>query len=136
MEREMPGDQPSRRTILVVDDDQMVLSIISEYLTEFGYEVLTANSLEKGLAAFRSRMKDVDLVMIDIKIGRESGFDLANRLEDEFRFYHYVFLTAFFWEEKTLEELLRRGKPYFEKPLKFEKEVLPFLEEYFKKNER
>jgi len=120
----------------VVDDDQMVLSIISEYLTEFGYEVLTANSLEKGLAAFRSRMKDVDLVMIDIKIGRESGFDLANRLEDEFRFYHYVFLTAFFWEEKTLEELLRRGKPYFEKPLKFEKEVLPFLEEYFKKNER
>jgi len=136
MEREMQGDQPGRRTILVVDDDQMVLSIISEYLTEFGYEVLTANSLEKGLAAFRSRMKDVDLVMIDIKIGRESGFDLANRLEDEFRFYHYVFLTAFFWEEKTLEELLRRGKPYFEKPLKFEKEVLPFLEEYFKKNER
>lgn len=126
----------SKRTILVVDDDPMVLSIISEYLTEFGYEVLTARDIQGGTEAFRSRLNDIDLVMIDVKIGRESGFELANRLEDEFRFYDYVFLTAFFWEEKTLEELLRRGKPYFEKPLKFEKEVIPFLEEYFKKDRR
>ena len=105
----------SKRTILVVDDDQMVLSIISEYLTEFGYEVLTAGDIQTGIQAFQSRTKDIDLVMIDIKIGRESGFDLANKLEDEYRFYDYIFLTAFFWEEKTLEELLRRGKPYFEK---------------------
>jgi DNA-binding response OmpR family regulator len=132
----MEGTGMNEKTILVVDDDQMVLSIISEYLTEFGYEVLSAGDLKRGVEIFRSRMKDIDLVMIDIKIGRESGFELANTLEDEFRFYDYVFLTAFFWEEKTLEELLRRGKPYFEKPLKFEKEVLPFLEEYFKKNQR
>jgi DNA-binding response OmpR family regulator len=131
-ESEMEGVRMNKRTILVVDDDQMVLSIISEYLTEFGYEVLTASDLKGGIEAFRSRIKEIDLVMIDIKIGRESGFELANKLEDEFHFYHYVFLTAFFWEEKTLEELLRRGKPYFEKPLKFEKEVLPFLEEYFR----
>jgi DNA-binding response OmpR family regulator len=128
-------DRPGihKRTILVVDDDRMVLSIISEYLTEFGYGVLTAGDLKSGLEALRSGIKDIDLVMIDIKIGRENGFELADMIEDEFRFYHYVFLTAFFWEEKTLEELLRRGKPYFEKPLRFEKEVLPFLEEYFKK---
>jgi DNA-binding response OmpR family regulator len=123
-----------RKTILVVDDDRMVLDILSDYLGEFGYEVLTAEDVKSGAEAFRSRLKDIDLVMIDVKIGRESGFALADTLEDEFRFYHYVFLTAFFWEEKTLEELLRRGKPYFEKPLKFEKEVLPFLEAYFKED--
>jgi DNA-binding response OmpR family regulator len=126
----------SKKTILVVDDDQMVLSIISEHLAEYGYEVITASDLKGGVEAFRFRIKDIDLAMIDIRIGRESGFELANRIEEEFRFYHYVFLTAFFWEEETLEELLRRGKPYFEKPLKFEKEVIPFLEEYFKEHQR
>jgi two-component system response regulator VanR len=131
-ERDPKGVWMKKKTILVVDDDQMVLSIISEYLTEFGYEVLSASDVKTGLGVFRSRGKDIDLAMIDIKIGRESGFTFADTLEDEFRFYHYAFLTAFFWEEKTLEELLRRGKPYFEKPLKFEKEVLPFLEDYFK----
>lgn len=122
----------TKRTILVVDDDQMVLSIIYDYLSELGYEVLTAADVKGGTEAFRSRVEDIDLVMIDVRIGRESGFTLADILEDQFRFYHYVFLTAFFWEEKTLEELLRRGKPYFEKPLQFEKGVLPFLKEYFR----
>lgn len=120
-----------KRTILVIDDDRMVLSVISDYLAEFGYEVITAADLKSGIAAFQSRRKDIGLVMIDLKVGRESGFTIADTLESRFRFYHYVFLTAFFWEEKTLEELLKRGKPYFEKPLKFEKEVLPYLNDHF-----
>lgn len=121
-----------KRTILVIDDDRMVLSVISDYLAEFGYEVITAADLKSGIEAFQSRRKDIGLVMIDLKVGRESGFTIADTLESRFRFYQYVFLTAFFWEEKTLEELLRRGKPYFEKPLKFEKEVLPYLNDHFK----
>lgn len=120
-----------RRTILVVDDDQTILTIISAFLTQSGYEVLTASDISTCVELFKARGHQIDLAMIDVKIGKESGFDLADMLENEFKFYHQVFMTAFFWEESTLEGLLERGKPYFEKPLKFEKEVLPFLEEYF-----
>ena len=120
-----------KRTILVVDDDQSILTILSEYLSQVGYEVLTANNVTSCLEIFSTRSKDIDLALLDIRIGRESGFDLADTLEDKFRFHRYVFLTAFFWEEKTLEQLLQRGKPYFDKPLKFEKELLPFLKHYF-----
>jgi len=125
-----------KRTLLVVDDDQSILMILSEYLTQVGYEVLTANDMSSCLEIFNSRSKDIDLALLDIKIGAESGFDLADALEDKFRFNRYVFLTAFFWEEKTLEQLLQRGKPYFEKPLKFEKELLPFLKQYFGEEQR
>jgi two-component system NtrC family sensor kinase len=125
-----------KRTLLVVDDDQSILMILSEYLTQVGYEVLTANNVSSCLEIFNSRSKDIDLALLDIKIGAESGFDLADSLEDKFRFNRYVFLTAFFWEEKTLEQLLQRGKPYFEKPLKFEKELLPFLTQYFGEEQR
>jgi len=125
-----------KRTILVVDDDQSILMILSDYLTQVGYEALTANDISSCLEIFSTRSKDIDLAMLDIKIGRESGFDLADTLEDKFRFHRYIFLTAFFWEEKTLEQLLQRGKPYFEKPLKFEKELLPFLKQYFGEEQR
>jgi DNA-binding response OmpR family regulator len=125
-----------KRTIVVVDDDQSILMILSDYLTQVGYEVLTANDVSSCLQIFSARSKDIDLAMIDIKIGRESGFDLADTLEDKFRFHRYAFLTAFFWEEKTLEQLLQRGKPYFEKPLKLEKELLPFLRQYFGDEQR
>ena len=122
----------NKRTILVVDDDALVLSMISDFLTGSGYQAITATDLQGAAEAFQSRRKDIDLAMIDVKIGPESGFALADILEERFHFYDYVFLTAFFWEEKTLEELLRRGKPYFEKPLKFENEVLLFLEKHFR----
>jgi two-component system NtrC family sensor kinase len=125
-----------KRTILVVDDDQSILMILSDYLAQIGYEALTANSVSSSLEIFSSRSKEIDLALLDIKIGAESGFDLADALEDKFRFNRYVFLTAFFWEEKTLEQLLQRGKPYFEKPLKFEKELLPFLKQYFGEEQR
>src|SRR5512139_2826419 len=95
-----------KRTLLVVDDDQSILMILSEYLTQVGYEVLTANDVSSCLEIFNYRSKDIDLALLDIKIGAESGFDLADSLEDKFRFNRYVFLTAFFWEENTLEQLL------------------------------
>jgi CheY-like chemotaxis protein len=125
-----------KRTILVVDDDQSILMILSDYLTQVGYEVLTANDVSSCLEIFNTRFKDIDLAMFDIKIGRESGFELADTLEEKFRFHRYLFLTAFFWEEETLEQLLQRGKPYFEKPLKLEKELLPFLQQYFGDEQR
>jgi len=125
----------TKRSIVVVDDDQTVLTIISAFLSQSGYEVLTAKDISACVDVFKTRRDEIDLAMIDVKIGRESGFDLADILEQDFKFYDQVFMTAFFWEEKTLEELLERGKPYFEKPLKLEGEVLPFLEEYFGKDE-
>jgi DNA-binding response OmpR family regulator len=125
-----------KRTIVVVDDDQSILMILWEYLTQVGYEVLTANDVSSCLEIFNTRSKDIDLAILDIKIGRESGFELADTLEEKFRFHRYLFLTAFFWEEKTLEQLLQRGKPYFEKPLKLEKELLPFLKQYFGDEQR
>ena len=120
-----------KKTILVVDDDDSILMIVSDYLTQVGYDVLTAKDVSSCLEVFKAKPKNIDLALLDIKLGRESGFDLADMLEDQFRFHHHAFLTAYFWEEKTLEQLLHRGKPYFEKPIKFDKELLPFLKQYF-----
>jgi DNA-binding NtrC family response regulator len=125
-----------KRTILVVDDDQSILMVLSDFLTQLGYDVITANNVSSCLEIFSTLSKTIDLAMLDMKIGRESGFDLADALEKKFRFHRYIFLTAFFWEEKTLEQLLQRGKPYFEKPIKYEKELLPFLKQYFGEEKR
>jgi two-component system response regulator PilR (NtrC family) len=124
-----------KATILIVDDEETMLFLVSEVLKRKGYDVLTANGVSSGLELFKSHRNKIDLVMIDIRLGKESGFDLADALEKDFKFHRHVFLTAFFWEEKTLEQLLARGKPYFEKPLKFDTEVLPFLRKYFHKEQ-
>lgn len=121
----------SKRGILVVDDDDFVLVIICEWLALSGYTVFAAEDVKGALKTFRQHRDEIDLLFSDVKLRHETGFDLADALEREFGFQDYAFFTSFFWEEDTVEELLRRGKPYFEKPLQFKQVILPFLETYF-----
>ena len=72
-----------KRTILVVDDDQSILMVLSDFLTQLGYDVITANNVSSCLEIFSTRSKTIDLAMLDMKIGRESGFDLADALEEK-----------------------------------------------------
>lgn len=53
-------------TILIIDDDEITLEILSEILRSLGHEVVTAASGEEGLTLFREQAPDaviVDLIM-------------------------------------------------------------------------
>src|ERR1700692_2168987 len=66
--------------ILVVDDQPEICDLVHGYLTEEGFRVSTANDgagLRSGMA--RSR---VDLVILDLMLGREDGLSLARELRD------------------------------------------------------
>ncbi|MBN2126682.1 MAG: response regulator [Deltaproteobacteria bacterium] len=120
-----------RHAILVVDDDKTILSIISDWLIKDGFRVYPAQNTTEAVEHCRLHREEIRLAVIDVKLEYESGFDLADLLEKEYGLTHVVFITAFFWDKDTNEELLRRGKPYFEKPIKFKRELLPFLHKYF-----
>ena len=120
-----------KRRILIVDDDRTVLSIITDLLRQKGYDVFGAATIAEAMALFEKHREEIALAMIDIVLDNENGFDLANALEKEFDFNRFVFFTAYFWQETIMEELKRREAVFFEKPLKFQKEVLPFLSDFF-----
>jgi DNA-binding NtrC family response regulator len=124
-----------KRRILIVDDDRTVLAIITDLLGQQGYDVFGAASIAEAMWLFEKHREEIALAMIDIVLDNESGFDLANAIEKAFDFNSFVFFTAYFWQETIMEELKRREAVFFEKPLKFQKEVLPFLENYFETEE-
>ena len=115
-----------KRGILVVDDDDSVLMMISDRLTRNGYRVFAADDVSTPLLAYAGHRDEIDLLMTDIKLHFESGFDLADALEQRYDFRHHVFFTSFLREPEVAEELVNRGKPCFEKPLEFKKRSSPF----------
>jgi DNA-binding response OmpR family regulator len=121
--------------LIVVEDDIIILKMISDWLAGRGYRVYSEPDPASAIELFRAETGKIDLALIDVHLHPKSGFALADTLEKEFHFSDVIFMTAFFWEEDTLNELLKRGKPFFEKPLKFEEEVLPFIEKYLQEKE-
>lgn len=67
---------PSR--VLVVDDEPMVLEVVTAYLERDGFEVVTATNGREALAAIEKARPD--LVVLDVMLPEIDGFDVLGRI--------------------------------------------------------
>jgi len=63
-----------RGSLLLVDDDRLILDSMSEWLREQGYDTATAPSREQALRQLQERT--FELVLADIRLADGDGFDV------------------------------------------------------------
>lgn len=104
-------------SILVVDDEAMVLVLVQRILSDAGYSVVTAQSGFECLELFRHRPHAYDLVLLDLNMPFLSGEETFRRLH-QIRSDVPVILCVGFMEEDRIEHLLSTGLAGFlRKPL-------------------
>jgi two-component system cell cycle sensor histidine kinase/response regulator CckA len=67
-------------TILAVDDEPLMLTLIATVLRENGYHVLTADCAAQAIALFREDPESVDLLISDVVMPGMDGPSLAKEL--------------------------------------------------------
>ena len=67
-------------TILVVDDENLILTMAETILTEYGYHVLTAGNGQKAMAILSREDTKTDLIITDLVMPVMSGRELAERV--------------------------------------------------------
>ena len=77
--------------ILAIDDQKLILLSVERRLTELGYEVRTANSIETGIKLFDSFKPD--LVLLDMNMPEMSGLELVSCTGTEVVKYIRVFMN-------------------------------------------
>jgi PAS domain S-box-containing protein len=75
-----PASTRGDETILVVDDERMVLDLTSRVLAREGYTMLAANSPEAALAIAAAHVGPIHLLVTDVVMPTMNGVDLAARL--------------------------------------------------------
>ncbi|MDJ0837951.1 MAG: PAS domain S-box protein [Acidobacteriota bacterium] len=78
--RPLPAPTTGTGTVLIVDDEEMILEVGSAMLNKLGYQVLTAADADTALALFREHQASVDLVILDMIMPGQSGGELYERL--------------------------------------------------------
>jgi signal transduction histidine kinase/DNA-binding response OmpR family regulator len=75
--------RPGCRHVLVIDDDPLVLTVVSEILESLGCVVTASDGVgpvEDALAGATGKKAPVDLVLVDVQLGRLSGVEVCKQL--------------------------------------------------------
>ena len=68
------------KTVLVVDDDALVRSMMDHVLQQHGFTVITAGSSMQAIELFRSHAEEIDLVISDVSMPEMDGVALVTEL--------------------------------------------------------
>ena len=108
----------SRRSpyrILVVEDEQLMRSIIAQLLRSEGHEVIEAHAAEVALTIFEK--EKIDLAILDVNLGQGgSGLDLLGKIRDLDPEVMGIILTAYASVESAVDALRKGAYDYLTKP--------------------
>jgi len=86
--------QSDQLKLLIVEDDKILLTMMSHALTAEGFNVLAANDAQSAMQYFDKARPDVVILDIDLGAG-PSGIDLANKMRQISGRIAIVFCTSF-----------------------------------------
>ncbi len=102
--------------ILVVDDEEDVVEVVSHFLQEEGYTVLKAYDGEEALQKANS---EIDLIVLDIMLPGLDGYEVCQRLRSrvETETIPIIFLSAKIEEADQVRGLMIGADDYLTKPV-------------------
>ena len=113
---------PSKKKILLVEDDNNFGSILRDYLTLHSYETTLAKNGIEGLEKFRKH--NYDLCILDVMMPFKDGFSLASDIRSINDEVPLIFLTAKSLKEDVIKGFKIGADDYLIKP--FDSEILLF----------
>ena len=101
--------------ILVIDDDRSIRETLELYLTEEGYEVVTAATGTEGLNRFVETSPDV--VILDIRLPDVDGFTVLEDLREDEENVKVIMITAHHDMDSTISAMKGGAFDYIHKPV-------------------
>lgn len=105
----------NRGKLLLVDDDQLLLQSMAQWLRQRGYSVTEANSATMARAELRAR--EFDLALVDVRLEDGAGFDVVAEFRHQSARTPFVLMTGYGSVETGIEALRAGASDLLLKPL-------------------
>src|SRR6516165_1928524 len=108
--------------ILIVDDEQAIVEVISNLCRDAGHQAFPYSSSEAATEALRKI--NPHLVVVDVKMEKVTGFDILRECRAKFPQTAVIMITAFASVETAVEALKIGAYDYVTKPFKVDELLL------------
>jgi two-component system response regulator HydG len=108
---------PQKPQLVVVDDEQGILDVVSRFAQRAGYDVVTYSSGREVIAQLQTRR--ADLVLVDLRMPDVGGLDVLRAIHDVDPRCQAVLMTGYASVETAVEAIKLGATDYLSKPLDF-----------------
>ncbi|MBA3888664.1 MAG: sigma-54-dependent Fis family transcriptional regulator, partial [Acidobacteria bacterium] len=110
----MTGQRP---LLLVVDDEQGILDVVSRFAIRAGFDVVTCSGGREALK--HMQMHRADLVMVDLRMPEVGGLDVLRALREADANCQAVLMTGYASVDTAIDAIKLGAMDYLSKPLDF-----------------
>jgi len=103
-------------TVLLVDDEDMVLDVEKELLETLGYEVLTARDGKEAVEIYKKKWDNIDLVLMDMVMPNMSGGEAYDRMKEINPRVKVLLSSGYSIDREAKEILARDCDGFIQKP--------------------
>lgn len=112
-----PNGTPDQVLVLVVDDDEMVRWSTARTLRRAGYDVLEAGGVEEALICMQEYGPRVTLVLSDVIMPKQSGYDLGRIVRSRWPETQVVLISGYTPVAMGRHGIETDGFPLLRKPV-------------------
>jgi len=109
-------------TILIIDDETKITSLLAERIAREGMDVVTCTSAEEALP--RIETGEIDIVLCDLRLGGMDGLELLRRTKSASPGTDFVMMTAYASAGTAIEAMRQGAYEYLIKPFQMDEVVL------------
>ena len=106
-----PAVPVKRLTVMIVDDEHDMRSLVANVLTEYGYKTVTSSSAAKALALLDKMSSPPDLLLTDVVMPGMSGPMLADELLSRFGSARVLFMSGYVERQVVQRYVVEKGFP-------------------------
>jgi CheY-like chemotaxis protein len=103
-----------KNSILVVDDEDALRTVLSSELESEGYVVATAGDGDEAISILQGKL--FDLVLLDIKMPRVDGFEVLRFIKERYPATKVIMLTGFADLKNAIESKKLGAEDFVSKP--------------------
>ncbi len=110
----VPGESPLPKTVLVVDDEQVVLDVLKIALKKGGYPVTCVTSAEEAFTALAK--EQFGAVLTDKNLPGKNGLEIIKEARRLYPYCACLLMTGYANTESVVEAMRLGANDYLEKP--------------------